>query len=143
MWALDTTCWPKKLSSLVTCYLILSSALSFQAVRASSAAPYYLDDFLTPDGKRFQDGATTANNPAAIALQQARLLHPQLPVDCLVSLGCGSEPAAERSKGLSSVGCSLTTAHLTVDQHKHLAGAYPAAVSLSSACCKGMHMCMC
>jgi hypothetical protein len=74
-----------------------------QAVRASSAAPYYLDDFLTPDGKRFQDGATTANNPAVVALAQARLLHPQLPIDVLVSLGCGAEPPAERSKGLSAV----------------------------------------
>jgi hypothetical protein len=51
---------------------------ALQAVRASSAAPYYLDDFLTADGKRFQDGATTANNPTIIALQQARLLHPQV-----------------------------------------------------------------
>lgn len=82
-----------------------------QAVRASSAAPYYLDDFLTPDGKRFQDGATTANNPAVVALAQARLLHPQLPIDVLVSLGCGAEPPAERSKGLSSVG--LNAAVLT------------------------------
>lgn len=28
----------------------------------------------------------------------------QLPVDCVVSLGCGSEPRVERSKGLSTVG---------------------------------------
>lgn len=77
-------------------------------MRASSAAPYYLDDFLTPDGKRFQDGATTANNPAVIALQQARLLHPQLPVDCLVSLGCGGQPPGERSKGLSTVRAAAT-----------------------------------
>jgi hypothetical protein len=34
---------------------------------------------------------------------QARLLHPQLPIDCLVSLGCGAEPPQERSKGLSAV----------------------------------------
>lgn len=54
------------------------AVVCLQAVRASSAAPYYLDDFLTADGKRFQDGATTANNPTIIALQQARLLHPQV-----------------------------------------------------------------
>jgi patatin-like phospholipase/acyl hydrolase len=82
----------------------MSAFFMSQAVRASSAAPYYLDDFLTPDGKRFQDGATTANNPAVVALAQARLLHPQLPIDVLVSLGCGAEPPAERSKGLSAVG---------------------------------------
>lgn len=89
--------------------------LFFQAVRASSAAPYYLDDFVTPDGKRFQDGATTANNPAALALQQARLLHPQLPVDCLVSLGCGSAPPADRSKGLSSVRSAGHTVYASLD----------------------------
>jgi hypothetical protein len=73
-----------------------------QAVRASSAAPYYLEDFLCGTD-RFQDGAATANNPALIALQQGRLLHPDLPVEVLVSLGCGSEPAGGRGKGLSSV----------------------------------------
>eukprot|EP00775_Hariotina_reticulata_P011345 gene11345-11494_t len=91
----------------------------WEAVRASSAAPYYLDDFLTSDGKRFQDGATTANNPAVIALQQARLLHPQLPIDCLVSLGCGAEPPQERSKGLSAVidtGAVLLESACSVDR---------------------------
>lgn len=71
--------------------------LLVQAVRASSAAPYYLDDFLTADGKRFQDGATTANNPTVIALQQARLLHPQVcrnsPCKAGVRLLAGTMPA--------------------------------------------------
>jgi hypothetical protein len=35
----------------------------WQAIRASSAAPYYLDDFSIAD-LRFQDGAITVNNPA-------------------------------------------------------------------------------
>ncbi|WIA12968.1 hypothetical protein OEZ85_006582 [Tetradesmus obliquus] len=100
-----------------------------EAVRASSAAPYYLDDFLTPDGKRFQDGATTANNPAVVALAQARLLHPQLPIDVLVSLGCGAEPPAERSKGLSSVidtGSVLLESACSVDRvHEALAATLP------------------
>ena len=34
---------------------------------------------------RFQDGAATANNPAAIAVQEALLLWPDTPIDCLVS----------------------------------------------------------
>jgi hypothetical protein len=33
----------------------------------------------------------------------------QLPVDCVVSMGCGSEPQVERSKGLSSVSTSSPT----------------------------------
>ncbi|KAF6264631.1 hypothetical protein COO60DRAFT_1457519 [Scenedesmus sp. NREL 46B-D3] len=101
----------------------------WEAVRASSAAPYYLDDFLTPDGMRFQDGATTANNPAVVALAQARLLHPQLPIDVLVSLGCGAEPPAERSKGLSTVidtGSVLLESACSVDRvHEALAATLP------------------
>ena len=40
-----------------------------QAVRASSAAPYYLDEFNCGE-ERFQDGAATANNPTLVAIQQ-------------------------------------------------------------------------
>lgn len=40
----------------------------WQAVRASSAATYYLDDF-SCGGDKFQDGAVVANNPAILALQ--------------------------------------------------------------------------
>ena len=50
---------------------------------------------------RFQDGAATANNPAAIALQEALLLWPGLPIDCLVSLGSGALPPAPREKSMS------------------------------------------
>eukprot|EP00983_Pelagomonas_calceolata_P125395 1161207-Pelagomonas_calceolata.AAC.7 len=39
------------------------------AVRGSASAPYYFDDFVIGED-RFQDGATVANNPAVIALQQ-------------------------------------------------------------------------
>ena len=51
---------------------------------------------------RFQDGAATANNPAAIAVQEALLLWPGLPIDCLVSLGSGAVPSAPREKSMSS-----------------------------------------
>lgn len=73
-----------------------------QAVRASSAAPYYLEDFIC-DRDRFQDGAATANNPSVVALQQARLLYPDLPIDLLVSVGSGGPAPAERDRGMSSV----------------------------------------
>ncbi len=42
---------------------------TWQAIRASASAPYYLDDFQCGED-RYQDGAVTANNPALIALQQ-------------------------------------------------------------------------
>lgn len=70
-------------------------------VRASSAAPYFLDDFQIAN-YRFQDGATTANNPAAVAVQQARLLWPNNPIDCVVSIGVGSVPMSKREKSSST-----------------------------------------
>eukprot|EP00850_Spirogloea_muscicola_P002821 SM000011S18999 [mRNA] locus=s11:273180:281253:- [translate_table: standard] len=73
----------------------------WEAIRASAAAPYYLDDFSR--GKswllcamRWQDGAIVANNPALIALREARLLWPDLLIDCVVSLGCGNVPTKPR-----------------------------------------------
>ncbi|KAJ8763186.1 hypothetical protein K2173_025571 [Erythroxylum novogranatense] len=69
----------------------------WQAIRASSAAPYYLDDFL--DGiNRCQDGAIVANNPTIFAIREAQLLWPDTKIDYLVSIGCGSVPTKEMEK---------------------------------------------
>ena len=51
---------------------------------------------------RFQDGASTANNPSGLALQEALRLWPHTPVDCLVSLGSGSVPITKREKSMSA-----------------------------------------
>jgi len=67
----------------------------WQAVRASSAAPYYLADF-SAGGLRWQDGALVANNPSLLALQEAGGRWPGTPVDVLVSLGTGSPPLRPR-----------------------------------------------
>ncbi|KAI3870576.1 hypothetical protein MKX03_022769 [Papaver bracteatum] len=67
----------------------------WQAIRASSAAPYYLDDF-SDDVNRWQDGAIVANNPTIFALREAQLLWPDAKIDCLVSIGCGSVPTKVR-----------------------------------------------
>ncbi|RAL44858.1 hypothetical protein DM860_003617 [Cuscuta australis] len=70
----------------------------WQAIRASSAAPYYLDDF--SDGVyRWQDGAIVANNPTILAIREAQLLWPDARIDCLVSIGCGSVPTKVRKGG--------------------------------------------
>ncbi|XAR53777.1 Phospholipase A(1) [Bertholletia excelsa] len=70
----------------------------WQAIRASSAAPYYLDDF--SDGVfRWQDGAIVANNPTIFAIREAQLLWPDTKIDTLVSIGCGSVPTKIRKGG--------------------------------------------
>ncbi|XP_050368574.1 phospholipase A I isoform X3 [Argentina anserina] len=70
----------------------------WQAIRASSAAPYYLDDF-SDDIHRWQDGAIVANNPTIFSIREAQLLWPDTKIDCLVSIGCGSVPTKVRKGG--------------------------------------------
>jgi hypothetical protein len=73
----------------------------WQAVRASSAAPYYLDDF-TLGEERFIDGAVSVNNPSVVAIQEARMLYPDLNIDCFVSLGVGIVDFEPRARGMST-----------------------------------------
>eukprot|EP00897_Mesotaenium_endlicherianum_P003568 jgi/Mesen1/3239/ME000187S02402 len=84
---------PRKAAFVGSCKFRL-----WEAIRASSAAPYYIDDF-NSGGNRWQDGAIVANNPALIAVREARLLWPDAPIDCIVSLGCGQVPLKPRGKG--------------------------------------------
>ncbi|CAN8305502.1 unnamed protein product [Cochlearia groenlandica] len=70
----------------------------WQAIRASSAAPYYLDDF-SVDSYHWQDGAIVANNPTVFAIREAQLLWPDTKIDCLVSIGSGSVPTRVRKGG--------------------------------------------
>ena len=63
-----------------------------EALRASSAAPYFFDEYVLGEGDeemRFQDGAIVANNPCVLALQEAQCLWPGRPVDVVVSVGTG------------------------------------------------------
>ncbi|XP_071961055.1 calcium-independent phospholipase A2-gamma-like isoform X2 [Antedon mediterranea] len=69
-------------------YLGSSSYPSWQALRASSAAPGYfeehkLDDYI------FQDGGVLTNNPSALAIHECKLLWPNTPIQCVISLGTG------------------------------------------------------
>ncbi|KAE8670588.1 Phospholipase A I [Hibiscus syriacus] len=70
----------------------------WQAIRASSAAPYYLDDY-SDDVNRWQDGAIVANNPTIFSIRESQLLWPDTKIDCLVSVGCGSVPTKARKGG--------------------------------------------
>ena len=61
----------------------------WEAVRASSAAPGYYEDFKL-DGYVFHDGGLLANNPTAIALHEAKQLWPAFDKNiCIFSIGNG------------------------------------------------------
>lgn len=60
----------------------------WEAVRASTSAPGYFEEYLL-DGNVFQDGGLIANNPTSIALHECKLLWPDEDIQCVVSLGNG------------------------------------------------------
>ena len=92
----------------------------WQAVRASSAAPSYLDDY-TLGPHRFSDGAVTVNNPAvrpksgrASALSAAEEGH----ASCAQNCGCGgTRMGSEVARALPSrleqaAACKYSTDHI-------------------------------
>ena len=78
----------------------------------------------------FQDGALLANNPAAIALSEARALFPGARLACLASFGTGAfEPVAEAKRSVTSFGATVQTlvraATRTEEVHETLADLLP------------------
>lgn len=81
------------------------------ALRATSAAPSYFDDIVHEHGRHL-DGGCIANNPAAIALHEARCLFPGHPVNCVVSLATGAPPiSAHANAGVGWQGVFSTVIH--------------------------------
>ncbi|XP_067448986.1 calcium-independent phospholipase A2-gamma-like [Thunnus thynnus] len=67
----------------------------WQAVRASSAAPGYFQEY-TLQSDIHQDGGIILNNPCALAVHESRLLWPNQPFQCVLSLGTGRYDNAKR-----------------------------------------------
>ncbi|XP_070559761.1 calcium-independent phospholipase A2-gamma-like [Ptychodera flava] len=76
----------------------------WEALRASTAAPGYFEECKLGDSVH-QDGGLLCNNPTAIAVHECKLLWPNTPIQCIVSLGTGryvpeANPKSNNMSGL-------------------------------------------
>jgi calcium-independent phospholipase A2-gamma len=60
----------------------------YDAVRATSAAPFYYDDYKI-EGYMFNDGGLLANNPTSIAIHESKRLWPNCKIQSVTSIGNG------------------------------------------------------
>ncbi|KAK3363966.1 phospholipase, patatin family protein [Lasiosphaeria hispida] len=82
----------------------------WEAARATSAATSFFDPIaIGPFGQEFLDGATGANNPVEIALEEARDIWPNaMPrLQYIISIGTGEPSLAAFGDNLMSIGRTL------------------------------------
>ncbi|XP_029909751.1 calcium-independent phospholipase A2-gamma-like [Myripristis murdjan] len=101
----------------------------WQAIRASSAAPGYFQEF-TLGNDLHQDGGLLINNPTALAIHECQCLWPNTPLECVVSLGTGRfETPGKHSVTYTSLKTKLTnvisSATNTEEVHTMLDGLLP------------------
>lgn len=74
----------------------------WECIRASSAAPGFYKPFVL-DEYIHQDGGIMHNNPTCVAIHECKLLWPDEPIQCVISLGNGRyEPNIELMSSLPS-----------------------------------------
>jgi len=87
----------------------------WQAIRCTSAAPYYFDDVLIGDA-RFQDGGLVANNPGVLGFREAQRLWPGRRIGCVVSVGTGQVPDRPRGEMWRTLRDKVLTGTVLLEQ---------------------------
>ncbi|XP_016531181.1 calcium-independent phospholipase A2-gamma-like isoform X2 [Poecilia formosa] len=100
----DTATWERILHHKPGCPSRFSGGSDhkmWEAVRASSAAPGYFQEFLLQNDIH-QDGGIIMNNPCNLAVHESRLMWPNTPFQCVLSLGTGRYDNVKRSPSTST-----------------------------------------